>query len=311
MCWATLLQAVWAWFIGYLRAILPSHIANAFPRNIYPASDEVTEPSKRKPLGLLYSICVNDNISYRWFYSAKRFPGLRDYTAAEEDDDPLSLFEMMFELEVEPKKDAAMKVMYKKDFYHAHDFINFERDFTIHKQHSPHLRINAPGVISVFRYLIKYDPYQSMAGNQMVLNWGESWFYPSWYHKELVQLQRSLGERRPTGYVASDQAKDLTNDDTADQIGKLLDIMRPFHEKFVLPEWDLHNMSPPLATFEDLWLLFVPGERVYTKVGSELAGFIVTSTCYQDKDETSLTRDAGKRMMCVCTSGTIGLSVVR
>ena len=58
---------------------------------------------------------------------------LRDYTAAEEDDNPLSLFEIIFELEVEPKKDMAIKVIYKKDFYHAHDFINFKRDFIIYK----------------------------------------------------------------------------------------------------------------------------------------------------------------------------------
>ena len=274
-------------------------IANASPENICPASDEATEPSQTKPLGLLYSIRVDDAISPRWFYSTKSFPGLGDYYTAAEDDEPLSLFEMTLDLEGESKKDATMKVMDKKDFDHADDFINLERDFTIQRQYAPNLRINARGVISVFRYLIKYDPYQSMAGNQMVLNGGESWSYPSWYHKKLVQLQRSLTERRPTGYVASDWAKDLTNDDTADQIGQLLDIMRPYHEKYVLPEWDLHNMSPPLATFERLWLLFVPGERVYTKVGSKLAGFIVTSARYKDKDKISRIRNAGKRMMYV------------
>lgn len=86
----------------------------------------------------------------------------------------------------------------------------------------------------------------------MVLFWGISWNYPSWYHKELVRLQRSLSRRGPTGYLASDLAKDSNHDDTANQIGQLLEIMRPYHEKIVLPEWDLHNMSPPLATFERL-----------------------------------------------------------
>lgn len=73
--------------------------------------------------------------------------------------------------------------------------------------------------------------------------------------------------------------------------------MRPYHEKNVLPEWDLHNMSSPLATFERLWLLFKPGERVYTKVGGELAGFIVTSTRYRTHDDDFRTRNTGKRMM--------------
>ena len=335
MSWAVSLQAVLAWFIGYLRYALPRRdqgtgadpyphtgfskihinadisptqgaqesksaiLANSSPRKICSVSDKVTEPSQKRPLGLLYSIRVEDGFSDRWFYSAKGIPGLRDYMAAEEDDEPLSLFEMTFDLRGKPKKDAVMKTMDKKDFDHVEDFINLERDFTIKTQYKPALRINAPGVISAFRYLIKYDPYRSTAGNQMVLFWGESWYYPSWYYDKLVELQRSLSERKSTGYVASDRAKDLTNDDTANQIGQLLDIMRPYHEKYVLPERDLHNMSPPLATFERLWLLFVPGERVYTKVGSELAGFIVTSTHYENKDDKSRTRDAGKRVMCV------------
>lgn len=131
----------------------------------------------------------------------------------------------------------------------------------------------------------------------MVLFWGISWNYPSWYHKELVRLQRSLSRRGPTGYLASDLAKDSNHDDTANQIGQLLEIMRPYHEKIVLPEWDLHNMSPPLATFERLWLLFKPGERVYTKVSGELARFIVTSTRYRTHDDDFRTRNTGKRMM--------------
>ena len=270
-----------------------------FHKTNWPVSDKVTEPAQKKPVGLLYSICIEDRYSDRWFYSAKGFPGLRDYMAAEEDDEPLSLFEITFDLKGHSKKDAMMKTMDKKDFDHVEDFINLERDFTIETQHKPDLRINALGVVSAFQWLIKYDPYQSMAGKQMVLYWGESWHYPSWYHNKLVELQRNLSERRPTGYVASDRAKDLTNDDTANQIGQLLDIMRPYHEKHVLPEWELHNMSPPLATFERLWLLFMPGERVYTKVGGELAGFIVTSTRYKYKDDSSKTRDAGKRMMYV------------
>ena len=335
MPWAISLQAVSAWFFGYLQYVLPRRdqgieadpypnleyskivintdyspieggqesesviVANTSSRKLDPVSDELTGPSQKKHLGLLYSLCVNDGISNRWFYSAKRFPGLSDYVAAEEDDGPSSLFEMNFHLKGEVKKGAAMEFMEKQDFDHAEDFINLERDFTIQTQSNPELKINAPGVISAFRYLIKYDPYQSMMGNQMVLNWGQSWRYPSWYHKELVQLQRNLSERRPTQYVASDRAKDLSNDDTANQIGQLLDIMRPFHERYVLPEWDLHNRNPPLATFDELWLLFVPGERVYTKVGGELAGFIVTSTRYKRKDNRSSTHDAGKLMMYV------------
>ena len=86
------------------------------------------------------------------------FPGLSDYVA-EEDDEPLSLFEMSFNLEGRSKWNEAMKMMDKKDFDHAEEFINLERDFTINMQYAPELRINAPGVISAFRYLIKYDPY--------------------------------------------------------------------------------------------------------------------------------------------------------
>ena len=323
MPWAVSLQAVLTWFTGYLRYALPRRdqgtgadphdisptqggqesksviLANPSPRKLCSVPDKVTEPSQKRPLGLLYSIHLEDKFSDRWFYSAREFPGLRHYMAAEEDDEPLALFEMITDLKGNPKKDAAMKTMDKKDFDHVEDFINLERDFMIRTQHKPALRINALGVISAFRYLIKYDPYQSMAGNQMVLFWGESWSYPSWYHNNLVELQRSLSEGRPTGYVASDRAKDLSNNDTANQIGQLLDIMRPYHEKYVLPEWELHNMSPPLATFERLRLLFVPGERVYTKVGSELAGFIVTSARYEKKDDKSRTRDAGKRVMYV------------
>ena len=291
MSWAISLQALLAWFIGYLRYVLP--------RRDQRIVAEVTEPSRNKPLGLLYSISLGGyERSDRWFYSAKPFPGLSDYVA-EEDDEPLSLFEMSFQIQGWAKEGAKMNTMDKQDFDHVEDFINLKRDFTIERQLSPNLTINAPGVISAFRYLIKYDPYQSMAGNQMLLIWDPSWYHPSWYHKELVELQRSLSERRPTGYVASDRAKDLSNDETANQIGQLLDIMRPYHEKYVLPEWDLHNMSPPLATFEMLWLLFKPGERVYTKVGSELAGFIVTSTRYQDKKEDPRTHITVEKMMHV------------
>lgn len=242
MSWAVSLQAVFAWFIGYLRYALRRRdqgtgadphpemdYSESFIEKDIPStedgqepdfvSDEMTEPSQKNPLGLLYSICVDNGKTDRWFYSAKRFPGLSDYMAENEDEESFSLFEMMFELEGHSRKGVAMKFMDKKDFDHAEDFINLERDFIIHWQYKPDLRINAPGVISAFRHLIKYDPYQSMAGNQMVLFWGTSWNYPSWYHKELVRLQRSLSRRGSTGYLASDLAKDSNHDDTANQIG--------------------------------------------------------------------------------------------
>ena len=262
-----------------------------------PESDEAMHSSQRKPVGLLYSIQLEEEgKTDRIFYSAKVLPGIKDYMA-EEDDAPLSWFEIMFYLEGKSKEDAAIKTMKKKDFDHVEDFINLEKDFTIDKQYAPTLKIDAPGVISAFRDLIKYDPYQITAGKQMYLFWGESWFYPSWYHKELVELQKSLREGRSPEYVASEQANNLTSEETANQIGQLLDIMRPYHEKNVISEWELHSMSPPLATFERLWLLFIPGERVYTKVDGELSGFVVTSTHYKSHEEDSRTRNAGKRMM--------------
>ena len=285
----------------------PPTNANASPNNSGPESDEARQPSKGKPLGLMYCISVEEagDTVNRWFYSAKRFPGLKDYFA-EKDDHPVSWFELQYDIDVTSKRDPAMrqtektmeKKMEKKDYGHVDDFINLENDYTIERQKKPLFKIYALGVISAFRHLIKLDPYQGTAGKKMYLVWEqESWFYPSWYHKELVELQKRLREGRPTAYVASEEAKHLTLEETADQIEQLLDIMRPYHERIVVPEWELHSMSPPLATFERLWLLFIPGERVYTKVGGELAGFIVTSTRYVSHDESSRTRNAGKRMM--------------
>lgn len=155
MSWAVSLQAVFAWFIGYLRYALRrrdqgtgadphpemDYSESFIEKDIPPTedgqepdcvSDEMTEPSQKNPLGLLYSICVDNGKTDRWFYSAKRFPGLSDYMAENEDKESFSLFEMMFELEGHPRKGVAMKFIDKKDFNYAEDFINLERDFIIY-----------------------------------------------------------------------------------------------------------------------------------------------------------------------------------
>ncbi|RSL85403.1 hypothetical protein CEP51_003379 [Fusarium floridanum] len=139
------------------------------------------------------------------------------------------------------------------------------------------VRIHSTCLISVLRSLILYYPSLDLQKQEITISYP---FKPFFYYWD--DLQKILNGERTHETTATINMPDTgtkisipCTTETYKHLNILLQappIQEVYRER-VVPEIELHSRG--LATFAQLWLLFKPGEIVFSRVRGELAGFVV------------------------------------
>lgn len=151
----------------------------------------------------------------------------------------------------------------------------FGRDFSIRQYESPTMRIHSPLVNGLLRELVQYYPGYDLEGNEVLHK------YPykiiSHYYWD---LRRIRGDNHHEGGW-NRSSKELSFH--LSQVISFVD--EHYFQNIALKEFDLHHNGR--ATFDNLWLLFKPGEVVFAYVRGEVAGFIVSEVNLLMQSSTS------------------------
>ncbi|KAL8888554.1 MAG: hypothetical protein Q9215_004036 [Flavoplaca cf. flavocitrina] len=164
--------------------------------------------------------------------------------------------------------------MNKDQWRDTHRHFKLGDGFAIRAQGLPMMRINDPVCQSVLKFLIKYDPGQTLS--DFYINW--PWHILIQYHKDITNLRDKIQEGKAMDFQVS--GGDIENQEIIRRIDLLLEQINDVYTDSIKPELQNHGTSG-LAVFKKLWLLFKPGEEVFTRVNGELAAFIVVD--YHDR----------------------------
>ena len=240
-----------------------------------------------KPLGILFQArCSEVGKLHKLFYSAKPFKGLDLDTI--NDQEGISAIEVILDIRGKDitGKPSEMKASHR--FMGGED-IDFRADFIPEEIKIPEIHVHSRALQTAFRKIIQYYPSQLLTGTNVrirrpyraLMHYFEELrayrgTYPGHHDKDRQNDAARLDQQ---GYYRGDAC----NEETAHDLGILLDYLWPEYRREVVPELRNYGQSMPVATFDMLWLLFKPGEDVYTKVGERLQGFVVESAELKEK----------------------------
>jgi hypothetical protein len=233
-------------------------------------NDTDAAANNSKPLGILFQArCSEAGKLDKRFFSAKPFKGL-DLDAIN-DQAGISAIEVILDIRGKDitGKPSEIKASHR---YMRGEGIDFNADFIPEEIKIPEIHVHSRELQTAFRRLINYYPSQLLTGTNVRIK------RP---YRVLMHYFEELRAYRDT--YQGDSQEDACNEETARDLGILLDHLWPEYRREVVPELRNYEQSMPVATFDMLWLLFKPGEDVYTKVGERLQGFVVESAERKDK----------------------------
>ncbi|KAI1408648.1 hypothetical protein F5Y13DRAFT_182548 [Hypoxylon sp. FL1857] len=246
-------------------------------------------PSQSGGSGILYRLICLDGEKQTFRYSWNPFKGLqRDDREIQERRD-LAVLDVVDMVEGDHLANPPRKSQFRHSFLQDDpaDF-NLEVDFRVRRIHPTGLRIHSPYVQSVLRALIRYYPGFDVQEREI------SFIHP---FKELFHywddLQQIIDEARNGNTEViikdSDTGSDVTVECGPFTCEHLLiltnaPLVKDAFEKVVKPELQLYHDG--LASYDFLWLLFKPGEIVFTQIRGKLAGFVVMKVTHISKNES-------------------------
>ena len=186
------------------------------------------------------------------------------------------------------------KSMEKEEWKDKTRHVIFSTEFTVKEQKQPLMRIHDPVCRSVLKYLIKYDPGQILTGDYLSVQW--PWHSLMHYHQEIETLRDRINNGEAMDFRVSELDVDFNKEEIIRRIELLLGQINDVYTMEVSPELQNHTTSR-LADFKKLWLLFKPGEEVFTRVNGELAAFIVLANRSHSPGDSRTTQAPIKQLV--------------
>jgi hypothetical protein len=168
----------------------------------------------------------------------------------------------------------------------------FGRDFIARLHNFPVIRLHSPLVNDLLRKLVQYYPDYDLEGTEIMHH--HPYRILSYYHDELCQIRDAYDERdldRKIKFQYHDDEFQYTKELSA-YLSRIISFVDDYYYKeTAVKELELHRNGR--ATFDNLWLLFKPGEIVFANVRGEVAGFVVWKVLlrYQNKDGSKMPND--------------------
>lgn len=238
-----------------------------------------------KPLGILFKARCNESGKLeKLFYSAKPFKGLDLDTI--NDQEGISAIEVILDIRGQDitGKPSEMKASHR---FMKGDNIDFRTDFIPEEIKIPEIHVHSRALQMAFRKLIQYYPSQLLTGTNVRIRrpygalmhyFEELRAYRDTYSGHHPDKENHPGRDNDSARLDNQKYQgEACSEETARDLGILLEYLWPDYRREVIPELRNYEQSMPVATFDMLWLLFKPGEDVYTKVGERLQGFVVES----------------------------------
>lgn len=250
-------------------------ISTASPGDHEPTSDRALIKSSWPDI--LYRTKAKDEESEKsnYYYSDQKYEEWSD-PLKDDDKTSASLIEIIRDVlgSWQDEAKSKPKSMDKDQWRDKNRHVKFGEEFMIKKQKRPLMWIHDPVCRSMMRFLIEYDPSQFTAGDYLSVHW--PWHTLMHYHEEIENLRERIKNGEATDFQVSERGEIIENEEKIRRIDLLLEQIKDVYTLEVRPELQKHSASR-LADFKKLWLLFRPGEEVYTRVNGELAAFIVLS----------------------------------
>lgn len=240
---------------------------------------------KNAALDVLWNVRLLDkdssfaNGSYKSYWSDDKFTGWKD--APEDEDEKLALIEVFRDVRGTLPVGAPSKPSMKKNQYADEKMrVNLDSDVNIVMQSMPAMRIYSDVIRCILQHVIRYDPMHFLERRQGFIRFDYPWQFPLYHYDNIQEYIQGLlaGREQPPP-----ELKDYEPGEIKRQTKVFLNIIRPQYEKKFKPESEIHQKNGG-ATFEDLWVLFKPGEPVYAKMDGELAEFIAIDIEFINRD---------------------------
>ena len=116
------------------------------------------------------------------------------------------------------------------------------------------------------------------------------------YHTQIENLRDKIKNCEATDFRVDEADEKFDTMEIVRRINVLLGLISDVYIVDVNPELQNHSTSR-LADFKKLWLLFKPGEEVFTRVNGELAAFIVLAQRSHEPGDSKTTQAPIKQLI--------------
>jgi hypothetical protein len=186
---------------------------------------------------------------------------------------------------------------------------SFARDFIPRYQTSPAFRIYSPLVNDVIRKLVQYYPGWNLEQAEVVHEY--PWQVLIHYRDQLCQIRDGYDAENPEKRIAVDafDGEFQCSKSLFVHLRQILKLMDDFYyQATVIPELRLHENGK--ATFNNLWLLYKPGDIVFANIRGEVAGFVVWRVLLKIKED-NVELPGDKLQICLWNLGYTGEKLTR
>jgi hypothetical protein len=279
-----------------------SSIAEAMPNHV-----DYEETSGRKagesattsdqPIDILFkAICMEEGKQDKEFFSSTRFNGIKYYEPNLCDSKPASIIEVIIGATGKDKAGRSSEILGGDKLISSNDF-EFGKDFEVYESSRPTIHIHSLDLQKVLRRIIQYYPSQTLSGRNVVFSYPYAPVVHYWDElksfKRICDTSVTIADGNEISADPSDPTgtpNEIYDPRTTLPLKVLLDFLEPFYTEQIGPELQRHKQSPPVATFDMLWMLFKPGEDVYMKMDGKIAGFVVQEALFKPREEDSAMR---------------------
>ena len=266
-----------------------------------------------KLVDILYRVRASDKHDTQTFYSDAPFKGLNTGLEAKDPShDDGSGNVIRYHVEVYGLNKTGKQGTNIETFEEGGPILEFGKDFFVTAISTQEIEICSPLLQAVLRSIMIYHPQQASQGDFAMFPHHQHGAFRNLllyyrdlkaFHEkhasggnvvdgsELVPSSRDIGES-DDGQVQNKQydfgslEEQAWDDQTFRHIAILLRFLAPLYRKIVVPELLRYELLEPVVSYDQLWLLFKPGEDVYFKKGQTWSGGVVEKIKYKDCTET-------------------------
>ena len=175
------------------------------------------------------------------------------------------------------------------------------------------IHIHSSNLIDFLRSFIQYYPGQTFLGNKIVLE--APFKMLAHYYRELDAIKDGkefISHNASSKYVGEEQDPNSTmpastlDDATRNELDILLRSFRGEYVRLFAEEESKHASG--VTSFERLWFLFKPGDKVYGRINGKLTGMIFDSSLISDRrvppppGKDPFPKATRRCMSCLCWS---------